>query len=318
MRILFIGYSNVLKRRILPFIHQIKSLTAVDIAKFTLQKEEAIEPFYPAGEIFDSYEEAIERSTADIAYISTVNSAHATWTEKALMRGMHVIVDKPAFLSLDRSVELVGLAKRQKLGIAEAIVYPFHPQISKLNDLIAKENLYPLNLTVNFSFPPLDPENFRYRKKLGGGALNDLGPYAVSVGRIIFNESPQKLRCLINDSGLSHEVETSFTVLAQYSNGRSMTGNFGFNSEYINRLSIFGRNFYSEINSVFTPKNDIENEVLLKMNNSSRLIKTEKSNCFINFLQSFFDSVEHGDSSIFSTALIKDAESIELLRNSIL
>ena len=75
MRILFIGYSNVVKRRILPFIHEIKSLTAVDIAKFTLQKEEVIEPFHPAGEIFDSYEEALERSTAEIAYISTVNSA---------------------------------------------------------------------------------------------------------------------------------------------------------------------------------------------------------------------------------------------------
>ena len=38
---------------------------------------------------------------------------------------MHVIADKPAFLSLDRSVELVGLAKKLKPGIAEAVVYPF-------------------------------------------------------------------------------------------------------------------------------------------------------------------------------------------------
>ena|ERR1035437_2565 len=318
MRILFIGYSNVLKRRVLPYIHEIKRVTAVDIAKYTSQREEKIESFNLAGEVFNSNDEAIEKSSADIAYISTVNSAHATWTEKALKRGMHVIVDKPAFLSLDNSLKLVELAEKLNLGIAEAIVYPFHPQIAKINEMIGKENLYPLHVTVNFSFPPLDPENFRYNKMLGGGALNDLGPYAVSAGRVIFNELPEKLTCIINDVGLRHEVETSFSILAQYSNGRSMTGNFGFNSEYINRLGIFGENFYFEINSVFTPKSDIENEVLFKMNNSLRFIRTEKSNCFINFMQCFFDSVERGEYDSFASTLIKDARSFELLRNSIL
>jgi hypothetical protein len=97
-----------------------------------------------------------------------------------------------------------------------------------------------------------------------------------------------------------------------------MTGNFGFNSEYINRLNIFGENFYFEINRVFTPPADIENEVLMKLNNSSRLIKTEKSNCFINFLQKFIDSIEGGDYSSFSSALIKDAISFNILKNSTL
>jgi NDP-hexose-3-ketoreductase len=318
MRILFIGYSNVLKRKVLPFIHEIRGIQTADIAKFHLQKSVTVEPYKLTGEIYNSYDEAIERSNADIAYISTVNSAHGVWAYNALKKGMHVIVDKPAFLSLDKAQELVALAEQLKLGIAEAVVYPFHPQISKIIDIINKENLNPKHLTVNFSFPPLDPENFRYKKDLGGGAINDLGPYVVSVGRVFFNESPKNLTCLINDFNSKHEVETSFSVLAQYSNGRSMTGNFGFNSEYINRLNIFGEKFYFEINRVFTPPADIENEVLMKINNSSRLIKTEKSNCFINFLQKFIDSIEGGDFSSFSSALIQDAISLNILKKSIL
>ena len=315
---MFIGYSSVIRRRILPFIHEIKSLTSVDIAKYYTQKNENIEPFNINGEIYDSYDEAIEKSNADIAYISTVNSAHAIWTEKALKRGMHVIVDKPAFLSLEKSMELVELAGKLNLGIAEANVYPFHSQISRIKEAIENENLYPTHITINFSFPPLDPGNFRYKKELGGGALNDLGPYAVSAGRVFFNESPEKIFCLINDLDSEHEVETSFNVVAQYSNGRSMTGHFGFCSEYINRLNLFGKNFYFEINNVFTPKSDLENEILLRMNNSSRMIKTEKSNCFINFLQCFIDSIERDEQETFSSLLIQDARAIELLKMSIL
>ena len=318
MKILFIGYSSVIKRRVLPFIHEIKDLTGVDIAKYPGQKNENIEPFGLKGEIFDSYDDGLEKSKADIAYISTVNSAHAEWTEKALKKGMHVVVDKPAFMGLEKSKELVGLAGKLNLGLAEAIVYPFHSQIGRVNEIMANENLIPTHITINFSFPPLDPENFRYKKELGGGALNDLGPYLVSAGRIFFDAPPVKIYCLINDCESNREVETSFSVVASYGNGRSMIGHFGFCSEYINRINLLGRNFYFEINNVFTPKADFENEILLRINNSTRLIKAEKSNCFINFLGSFIRSVKNGDHSAFTSWILQDANAIEQLKMSIL
>jgi predicted dehydrogenase len=318
MRILFIGYSSVLKRRILPFIHEIKSLTTVDIAKYHTQKDELIEPIKTGGQVFDSYEEAIEKSDADIAYISTVNSAHSEWAEKALNKGMHVIVDKPAFLDLDRSIELVKLAEIKKLAIAEANVYPFHSQINTVKLAMEVENLRPTHITADFSFPPLDPQNFRYKKNLGGGALNDLGPYAVSAGRVFFNESPRKLLCLVNEFDNINEVETSFSIMAQYSNGRSMTGHFGFSTEYINRINLFGENFYFEINNIFTPKSDLVNEIVFRKLNISKIIKAGKSNCFINFLEKFIGSIETGDSSLFSTLLIQEAKAIDQLKISAL
>jgi dTDP-3,4-didehydro-2,6-dideoxy-alpha-D-glucose 3-reductase len=314
MRILFIGYSNLIKRRILPFIEQIGSIDAVDIAKFDLQKDEEIEHYNLPGKIFTSYEEAINKSKAELAYISTVNSVHGIWSEKALNRGMHVIVDKPAFLNLEKTLAMVSLAKERHLGIAEATVYPFHSQIYKVIDIINNENLYPTNLTINFSFPPMNSDNFRYNKNLGGGAINDLGPYCVSAGRIFFNNVPERIFCLINDYDVRCDVETSFSVLAQYSNGRSLIGNFGFNSEYLNRLNILGTNFSVEINRVFSPPAELENEVLFKMNNSLQVMKTERSNCFINFLQKFIESINVGDFSIYSSSIVSDAKSMELLK----
>ena len=97
-----------------------------------------------------------------------------------------------------------------------------------------------------------------------------------------------------------------------------MTGHFGFRSEYINRINLFGENFYFEINNVFTPKSDLENDIVLKMHNSSKIIKTGKSNCFINFLQQFINSIEAGDTSHFSSLMIQDAEAIDQLKLSAL
>jgi dTDP-3,4-didehydro-2,6-dideoxy-alpha-D-glucose 3-reductase len=318
MKILFIGYSNLVKRRILPFINQVQSLDVVDIAKHHTQKEDKIETFPLTGKIFNSFEEAISDSGADLAYISTVNSAHYEWTKKALDHGMNVIVDKPAFMDLNRTEELARLAKSSKLLLAESTVYSFHPQISTVLNTIQSKALVPINLTVNFSFPPLNPGNFRYSKDLGGGAINDLGPYAVSAGRIFFREIPEEIFGSVNSFDPDTSIETSFSILAVYSNGRTMIGNFGFNTEYINRINIIGSNFTFEINRVFTPPNDIENEILCKFNNSVETIKTQKSNSFINFLNHVIKSIQSGDSSYFTDALLMDATSFQLLKNKLL
>lgn len=318
MRILFIGYSGIAKRRILPFLNQIKAIESVDIAKFDTQENEIIEPFDLLGQVFNSYTEAEEKSMAEIAYISNVNSAHALWAKRALQRGMHVIVDKPAFLDLKTALEMTTLAEKLDLCLAEATVYSYHPQITRVNEIIHEKNLYPTNLTVNFSFPPMNSENFRYNKDLGGGAFNDLGPYAVSPGRIFFNEIPEKILCTINDYDVTKIVELSFSVIAKYSNGRSMIGNFGFTSEYINRINILGPDFLFEINRAFTPPWDIENEILFKMQNKSTLIRTGKSNSFINFIGDFIDSINNHDYLKFRSRLLMDAKSIELLKNNIL
>lgn len=316
MHILFIGYSNVIKRKILPFVHQIPEITAIDIAKYKAQVEEDVNYSNFSARVFNNYEQSLEESKADIAYISVVNSAHEEWIEKALKRGMHVIVDKPSCLSYLKAQEMVALANEHNLSISEATVYPYHPQIEKTNEILQKRGLNPTHLTINFSFPPLDPENFRYKKELGGGALLDLGPYTVSPGRIFFHETPEEIYTIINSYSSKSELETSYSVLVKYSKGRSMIGNFGFNSEYLNRINILGEDFSFEINRVFTPPHDLENEIILKQKNKIETIRTAKSNCFINFIQEFVNSIKKEDFNKYKDILLKDALALDMLRTN--
>src|SRR5205085_2558452 len=140
------------------------------------------------GVAYHDYASALDRSDATLVYVSLVNSEHERWATAALQSGRHVVVDKPAFLGRAATEGAVELAQRQGVCLAEATVYAYHPQVASVKELFAQANSAPTRLTAEFCFPDLDPTNFRYRRALGGGALWDVGPYAVSVGRTFFGD----------------------------------------------------------------------------------------------------------------------------------
>ena len=113
MKLLLIGYSKIAQKRVLPALAEI-GITDIDVASRSRAAEVAL-PEGASGRVFDDYETALAESGADLVYVSTVNSTHAEWTEKALQRGYHVTVDKPAFTNLDDTWRLLDLAQRQDL-----------------------------------------------------------------------------------------------------------------------------------------------------------------------------------------------------------
>jgi dTDP-3,4-didehydro-2,6-dideoxy-alpha-D-glucose 3-reductase len=317
MKILFVGYSNVIKQRILPFIHELSDLQTVDIAKFENQIDEINFKNFE-GTVYNNYNDALNESKADIAYISTVNSSHAEWVRKALLKGYHVIVDKPAFLDFKTAEETVRLAEKLNLCLAEATVYAYHPLLVDIKNIMLQEQLNPLHITSNFSFPPFEPGNFRNRKELGGGALFDLGPYAISPGRIFFGEIPKEIHSVINSFDQIKDIETSFSILLKYSEGRSLMGHFGFNTEYVNRLNIIGSDFSIVGERVFTPPNDIENEFIIRRKNISTVHRSIRSNCFLNFIQEVMNSIKKNNFNSFREDILNDSIGLDMLINNTL
>ena len=85
MHILFLGYSNLLKNRILPVLNSIPEFDLISIAKFNEQKWDSSYSFLNRKlDLYDSYEDALDACKAELVYISTVNSAHFEWAEKFL------------------------------------------------------------------------------------------------------------------------------------------------------------------------------------------------------------------------------------------
>jgi NDP-hexose-3-ketoreductase len=312
MKLLLIGYSRIAQKRLLPALAAI-GLAHIDVASRT-RAAEVTRPAGATGRVFDDYDAALAESQADLVYVSTVNSTHAEWAEKALRRDRHVIVDKPAFTSLDDTRRLLDLAQRRNRCLAESTVYAYHPQIQAAGGAFREADSRPARLTATFSFPPLPADNFRYRKDCGGGALWDLGPYAVTPGRLFFGAEPDEVLCRVTGRGA--EVETSFSVLATYPGGRSMVGHFGFNTGYRNRLEILGPHVTVAIDRVFTMPASLSNELHVDQRNQPRTVTVPPADHFALFLRAVVAAIETGEHGPLAHDMLSDARVLHRLRQA--
>lgn len=312
MKILLIGYSRIAQKRVLPALAHI-GLTHVDVASRTNAARVAL-PAGVTGRVFDDYETALAESKATLAYVSTVNSTHAEWTEAALRRGYHVVVDKPAFTGLDDTQRLLDLAQQHSRCLAEATVYACHPQIQAARQAFLDADSQPTCLTATFSFPPLLADNFRYQKALGGGALSDLGPYAVTPGRLFFGAEPEEVFCRI--TGWGDEVETGFSLLATYSGGRALVGHFGFDTGYCNRLEMLGPHVAVTVDRVFTIPANATNELHVNQHNQPETVTIPPADAFALFLRAVIAAIETGQFESLARDLSSDANVLQRLRQA--
>jgi dTDP-3,4-didehydro-2,6-dideoxy-alpha-D-glucose 3-reductase len=265
--------------------------------------------------LFRDYEEAIATSGAELAYVSVANSEHARWARRCLEEGMHVIVDKPACLRLSEARELVDLAGSRGRCLAEATVFSYHPQFRVLLEGLDGTATERRRVDAIFSFPPLDREDFRYRADLGGGAINDLGPYVAATSRALFTSAPSRVHCEVLARHASG-VEIAFAVLMTYPSGGALSGHFGFDTAYNNRLLAFGPGASAELPRAYTMPADEPAGVLLRRPRGEERLEIAPADMFRNFLVEVLDAIESADSGPFFQALLADAAVVEALRGA--
>lgn len=315
MRLLFLGFSQIARRRALPAAQMSQCFQGIDVASVR-SGAEARKLENLNGRVFDDYEQALYVSSAELVYVSLVNSDHAHWVEKSLRAGRHVIVDKPAFLDARTTERLASLAGEKKLLLAEATVFGHHPQIQLAKDYFQKCRSSPTRITAVFSVPPFAPGNFRLKKNLGGGAFCDLGPYAASTGRLFFAEEPVEVFCKVNRRDSQEQIDISFSVLATYSNGKSLVGHFGFDTEYRNSVNLLSANASITIDRVYTTPPDVENSILARHDNQEEILKAPKADPFLLFLKNAVQAVASGNLEILSKPLLLDARVLDRMRRS--
>jgi NDP-hexose-3-ketoreductase len=310
MHILFLGFSSILRRRILPAL-PFTPYNRVSIAKSFDRKWRQCEF---NCERFDSYELAFQKCKPDLVYISTINSTHAALIRRALDQGWHVVVEKPATTDPNVTLELLSLARSRKLLLSEAVSYLFHPQMELLKETLQQRGLYPNHLTVHFSFPPMNPDNFRYRRELGGGALLDTGPYVCSIGRYLFDSLPEAVTMFHQYN--EGEIDISYVTLARYSGGRSLMALCGFNTQYINRLTILGEDFSLQLDRAFTIPDALKNSLILNIGSRIESIASNSGSQFARYLSSVADALKSGVYENFYNSMEMDARALLMLIQS--
>ena len=145
-------------------------------------------------EVEPDYAALIARDDLDLVYVGLPNSAHAPWSIRAVERGHAVLCEKP-FATRSAEVEaMVAAGRKAGAPLLEAFHYRHHPLMHALVDM-ARGGALGAIVKAEASFvtdaPRSDP--VRWSAALGGGALLDLGCYAVHALRSILGGEPEVL-----------------------------------------------------------------------------------------------------------------------------
>jgi len=311
MRLLVLGGSDIFARRVLP------NLPALGITSFCLASRSGRRPQTSSDipiRFHDDPVAALADSPADVVYVTTENSRHAALALAALESGRHVVVDKPAFLDPGVAERAASLAVQKNLVLAEATVWPEHPRLAGVRRAFAAAGSEPSRLSLVFSFPPLRSGNFRHIAALGGGAVFDLGPYAVSPGRVFFDAEPEEVVCRVLSRG--PEVETAFSCLLVYPGGRCLSGLFGFDTGYANRLGALGPNLSVSMDRAFTPPPGAALSIDCNSPRGRDTRNFEPADVFGLFFKRAFEAMRKGGGAPLAEALLADARTLARLRQA--
>lgn len=136
----------------------------------------------------------------DIIYIGLVNSYHYDICKKCFLSGKNVICEKPLTLSYEQTKELCEIAKSNNVLLVEAMWTRFLPAYKQTKKWIDSGEIgKTITIDADFCFFSDFNENHRlYNKKLGGGALYDVGVYVIDFAIGIMNKKPIEVNSMVN------------------------------------------------------------------------------------------------------------------------
>lgn len=136
---------------------------------------------------YENYDALLRDPGIDAVYIATPHPFHAEWTLKAARAGKHILCEKPLAMNFPEARKVIQEVRRCGVFLMEAFLFRCHPQTEKLVELIRKKIIGEVRLIqAAFCFErPLDLKDRLFNRKLGGGAILDVGCYPVAMARLL-------------------------------------------------------------------------------------------------------------------------------------
>lgn len=161
----------------------------------TQAKAVAFAEKYGIEKVYDDFREMFTDPDIDVIYITTPHNTHIEFMKQAIQNGKHVLVEKSITLNSRELEEAIVLAEKNGVVIGEAMTIYHMPVYKKLREILDSGKLGKVNLiTMNFgSFKDYDMNNRFFNRKLAGGAMLDIGVYALSFICFFMSSKPDQI-----------------------------------------------------------------------------------------------------------------------------
>lgn len=221
--------------------------TLYAVANRTHSKAVAFAEKYSVPKVYDAIDDLFTDDVVDVIYLTTPHNTHYPFMKRALENGKHLLVEKSITLNSRELDEMIDLAAEKNLVLAEAMTIWHMPLYKTLWNQIARGDFGKVQIiTLNFgSFKPYDMRNRFFNLDLAGGALLDIGVYALSIVRSFMAEKPTEILSQWKPSSTGSDEMS--TILLKNTCGQLATVALSMHSKQPKRAVISCERGYIEI-----------------------------------------------------------------------
>lgn len=164
---------------------------------------------------YDGLEALLDDDEVNAVYLPLANHEHAEWALRVIERGKHVLCEKPMALTVADIEAIEAAARQHNVTIMEGFMYRFHPQHARVQELIHSGIIGEVrSVRSSFSFMMRPARIYRLEESIerGGGAMWDIGCYAIHSARMFFNHDPVAVTALSRTVESGADISTSGVI----------------------------------------------------------------------------------------------------------
>lgn len=161
---------------------------------------------------YDDLQAMLDDDSIQAIYLPLANEEHAEWALRAIAAGKHVLIEKPMAIRVADIDAIAAAAKRQGVTVMEGFMYHFHPQHARVKELIGSGLIGEIKFVrASYSFMMRPARLYRLARDPGngGGAMWDIGPYAIHTLRRWFDTAPVAVSAMARYVESGADIATS-------------------------------------------------------------------------------------------------------------
>ena len=258
--IALVGLGNLATNQLAPALLKTKHCRLAGIVSGTPSKIERWQKQYdiPAKNCYsyETYDQIADNPDIDVIYIVLPNSMHPEYTIRAARLGKHVLCEKPMANSVAECQQMITACQEANRKLAIGYRCQFEPHHRQCMTFAQEATFGKIKMIeAGFGFRIGNPDQWRLKHTYaGGGALMDVGIYALQACRYLAGEEPISISATETktDPVKFAEVDESITWTMAFKNGVNAYCSTTYAFSGINRVSAYGQKGWFRLDPAYS------------------------------------------------------------------
>ncbi len=213
MKVGIIGAGHI-AGKIARTLAETEGVDTLAVGSRSMEKAEAFAGEFGVPRAYGSYSALLDDPDVDLVYVATPHSHHFDVTVEAIKKGKACIVEKAFMANAVQTKAVLDLARERKVFIAEAIWTRYQPAVGIIRKLMEDGRIGRLRMISATLAYSIEHKERIMRPELCGGALLDLGVYALNFVRMFCDNEIEKIdsQCILSDTGVDLTESVNMTL----------------------------------------------------------------------------------------------------------